>query len=318
MSVQVKRLVEVVVAALVIASPLARGGSAQEPAPVEFPVLSGPYLGQTPPSLTPQRFGPAAIHGNAAWLWHSSPGFSADGLEMYWTKYVPSAGVRLQIFFTTGRSGRWTAPARPPFAGSGDENEPRFSADGNSVLYVSATAPGHIVRVTRTSSGWFPPVSLTLPGLPSGGLGWQYCEVGDGSVYVDGDLGQGGGEDVFRYPWTGAGFGPPQPVSVNTQHNEFAPYVAPDESYIIFVSNRPGGYGMHDLWIAFRQAGGTWSQPVNMGPGVNSANEDAAPYVTADGLYFFFAARRSGDAGNTPYWVSTALIDSIRVRAGLR
>lgn len=317
MSIRVNRLVEVAVAALVIASLLARGGSAQEPAPVEFPVLSGPYLGQTPPGLTPQRFGPAAIHGNAAWLWHSSPEFSADGLEMYWTKYVRAGGVRLQIFFTTGRSGRWTAPARPPFAGSGDENEPRVSADGNSILYVSATAPGHIVRVTRTSSGWSQPVSLTLPSLPSGGLGWQYCVVGDGSVYVDGDLGQGGGEDVFRYPWTGAGFGPPQPVSVNTQHNEFAPYVAPDESYIIFVSNRPGGYGMHDLWIAFRQAGGTWSQPVNMGPDVNSANEDAAPYVTADGFYLFFTAQRSGDAG-APYWVSTQLIDSIRVRAGAR
>jgi hypothetical protein len=318
MSVQGKRLVEVVVAALVFASLVARDGSAQAPPPVEFPVLSGPYLGQTPPGLTPQRFGPAAIHGNAAWLWHSSPGFSPDGLEMYWTKYVPSAGVRLQIFFMTGRSGSWTAPARAPFAGSGDENEPRFSADGNNILYISATGPGHIVRVTRTTSGWSQPVSLALPGLPSGGWGRQYCAVADGSVYVDGDLGQGGAEDLFRYPWTGSGFGPAQPVSVNTPHNEFAPYVAPDESYLIFVSNRPGGYGRHDLWIAFRQAGGTWSQPVNMGADVNSSNEDAAPYVTADGLHFFFTAARLGDAGYTPYWVSTQLIDSIRVRAGLR
>ena len=56
---------------------------------------------------------------------------------------------------------------------------------------------------------------------------------------------------------------------------------------------------------------------VNMGASVNGASEDASPYLTADGLYLFFTARRSGDEGYTPYWVSTQLIDSLRVRAGV-
>jgi Tol biopolymer transport system component len=290
----------------------------QDPWPVEFPALSGPYLGQTPPGLTPVRFGPAALHSNGAWWWHSSPGFSPDGMEMYWTKYVPSATPSFQMAFTTGRSGQWTVPDRPSFAGTVLENQPRFSADGNSITYVSAAAPGHIYRVTRTSSGWSQPVSLGVPGLPSGGWGWYYSLAGDGSVYVDGDLGQGATQDLFRHAWNGSSFGSPQPVSVNTRSGEGQPCVAPDESYLIFASNRAGGYGLHDLWIAFRQAGGAWSQPLNMGATVNGSSEDSSPYLTADGLYFFFTAKRSGDEGYTPYWVSTALIDSIRVRAGLR
>jgi len=307
----------VTLAVLAISSPTACGGGPQEPTDSEFPVLGGPYLGQTPPGLTPQRFGPAAVRANSRWWWHSSPGFSPDGMEMYWAKYVRSETPAMQLAFTSGRSGQWAVPARPSFARNVDENQPRFSADGNSMLYVSTAAPGHIFRVTRSGSVWSQPASLSLQGLPSGGWGWYWAVAGDGSIYVDGDLGHGAGQDLFRHARTGGGYGAPQAVSVNTQYGEGQPCVAPDESYLIFASNRPGGRGLHDLWVAFRQDGGAWSQPVNMGADVNSSNEDSSPYLTADGLYLFFTTARSGDAGYTPYWVSTALIASIGVRAGV-
>jgi Tol biopolymer transport system component len=138
----------------------------------------------------------------------------------------------------------------------------------------------------------------------------------DGSVYADGDYRQGNNMDLFRFPWTGDGYGSPVAVGVNTQYNEFAPCVAPDESYLIFVSNRPGGRGMHDLWITFKEGDGTWTEPLNMGPTINSSSEDGAPALTLDGLYLFFTTERSGDKGYNPYWVSTQVIQNLRSQAG--
>jgi len=280
-----------------------------------LPVLSGPYLGQTPPGLTAQRFGPAAIHANDAWFWHSGPGFSPDGLEMYWAKLTPSGPF--QLAFSSGRDGQWTEPARPSFAGNSDENQPVFAPDGNSILYVSGASPGHIVRVTRTASGWSAPVSLGLPGLPSGGFGWWFSVVADGSVYADGDLRRGGQQDLFRFQRTGAGFGPAGAVSVNSTAHESAHWVAPDESYLLVSSDRAGGRGAHDIWAAFRLGDGTWSQAVNLGPAVNTSREEGSPSVTADGLYLFFVSKRARDDGYNPYWISAQVIDSARVRAGI-
>jgi hypothetical protein len=46
--------------------------------------------------------------------------------------------------------------------------------------------------------------------------------------------------------------------SVNSEYNEADPFVAPDESYLIFQSKRPGGFGNNDLYISFRNKGGQW------------------------------------------------------------
>ena len=93
--------------------------------------------------------------------------------------------------------------------------------------------------------------------------------------------------------------------------------MAPDESYLIFTSNRPGGFGMHDLWITFRQNDGSGSEPLNMGPEINSSGEDGGPTLSTDSRYLFFTTQRSGDLGSNPYWVSTAVIDSLRAGAGI-
>jgi hypothetical protein len=275
--------------------------------------VQGPYMGQTPPGLTPQRFGPPVILATQSWFWHSSPAFSPDRLQMYWAQYVPPASMRLA--HSTSVTGGWSLPGAPPFAGSGSENQPRFSSDGNSLYYISETFPSHILRVDRSGAGWSQPQGLGLP-LPSGmGLGWQFSMAADGSVYLDGDLGQGGSLDLFRFPRAGSGYGEPVPVSVNSAYNEIAPFVAPDESYLIFSSNRPGGYGRHDLWIAFKRTDGSWTDPLNMGPDINTETEDGSPAVTHDGLYLFYLTERAGDAGYNPYWVSAQVIQELRNQA---
>jgi Tol biopolymer transport system component len=99
---------------------------------------------------------------------------------------------------------------------------------------------------------------------------------------------------------------------VRTTSGESEPFVSPDESYLIFISQtRPGGIGGWDLWITFREKDGSWTEPSNLGPDVNTADDEYGPRVTPDGQYLFFTRERRGRTMDI-YWVSARVIDRLR------
>jgi hypothetical protein len=57
------------------------------------------YLGEIPPTDTALRFDPIGFIATSTWFWHSSPVFSADGTEMYWSKYLVGLD-HIQIWYT--------------------------------------------------------------------------------------------------------------------------------------------------------------------------------------------------------------------------
>jgi Tol biopolymer transport system component len=94
---------------------------------------------------------------------------------------------------------------------------------------------------------------------------------------------------------------------------DLAPYVDPDEDYIIFESTRPGGVGGVDLYISFQTAAGTWTNAVNLGSAVNSTRNEGGPFVSADGLYLFFNSDRVAHHERDPYWVDAQVIEVLRL-----
>jgi len=91
------------------------------------------------------------------------------------------------------------------------------------------------------------------------------------------------------------------------------PYIAPDESYIIFDSVRDGGYGSSDLYISFRATDGSWGPAINMGDKINTAASEKNPSVSPDGKFIFFDWRtkpRNEDV--TIYWVDAQIIEALR------
>ncbi len=65
---------------------------------------------------------------------------------------------------------------------------------------------------------------------------------------------------------------------------------SPDGKYLFFVSDRPGGYGGLDIYISEKQADGTWGEPKNVGPTINTPYNEDAPLLLADGKTFFFSS----------------------------
>lgn len=77
-----------------------------------------------------------------------------------------------------------------------------------------------------------------------------------------------------------------KPFPRNTSDSQTGyPSFTPDGSAMFFASNRAGGYGGYDLYIAYRE-GENWSIPINLGPTVNTAGDEIAPFYNGEDLYF--------------------------------
>jgi hypothetical protein len=84
------------------------------------------------------------------------------------------------------------------------------------------------------------------------------------------------------------------------------PYVSPNESYFIFSSSRPGGFGGTDLYISYKKNNGSWTNPKNLGNIINTATSESGSEITDDTLYMTFVSN------NNIYWVGSDFIDSLR------
>lgn len=119
----------------------------------------------------------------------------------------------------------------------------------------------------------------------------------DGTLYYSVWDGQRRTGDIFRArPVNGAYEVENVGAPINTESTEYDPFVAPDESYVIFASSRPGGHGDADLYVSFRD-GTQWSAPRNLGDSINTSAREYCPAVSPDGQYFFFTSKRAAPAG---------------------
>jgi len=95
-------------------------------------------------------------------------------------------------------------------------------------------------------------------------------------VFVKGRPGEGA--DLWTMDWNGTAWANPRPVDeLNTASSEIGPALTPDGKLLYFVSDREGGLGGFDVWVAPRGTDGAWGDPVNLGENVNSAFHEYDP-----------------------------------------
>lgn len=271
----------------------------------EFPVLAGTYLGQKPPCLMPKLFDPKIVSPegkfDAGW-------FSPDMKEFYFTRR--GGKDKKRTFFVIRYENKcW-----------GNESEtdikwPHFSADGN-IMYS-----GKEYR-ERTDKGWSAPKSLgeilkqTAHGLSVSANGTYYFPLFEHEK----EFYSGHGKLSYSRLINGQ-YESPGTLSkdINTGKWIAHPYIAPDESFLIWDVVREGGYGQSDLYISFKQENGSWVSPINMGPQINTDFQESTPQVTHDGKYLFFSrgdwkVEEDGSRHyvSKKYWVDTKVIDNLK------
>ncbi len=101
-----------------------------------------------------------------------------------------------------------------------------------------------------------------------------------------------GNFDLYISNYTPQGWSEPQNLgeAINTEFWESSPSISPDKRVLYFSSNRPGGFGGSDIYMSRLQPNGKWAAAVNMGPTINTAGDDQAPFIHADNQTMYFTS----------------------------
>jgi len=203
----------------------------------------------------------------------------------------------------------WTDPEIPSFdLPDYNDNCPFFSVTGDSLYFLSTRPGGFVFMTMKDNDEWTDPVALQIPIGPDTFIGNQFTMNSDKDVYFE--IWENGNCDLYCSRYINDVYQTPEilPSEINADGFEFAAYIDPDDNFILFSSNRPGGYGLNDIYYNVKDEAGNWTDSINLGPEINSSHEEAFAFITYDNLYFFFTAQRSGDLNYNPYWVDAQII----------
>jgi hypothetical protein len=271
-------------------------------------IPDGPYLGQTPPGSTPEIFAPGLV--SLTGRRDTKAVFSPDGQECFLGTVLNSTFTLLYTKVDSG--GHWLDFVEADFLNKTGKREPFVALDGEKLFFTGDVADIYVS--TKSGDQWSAASRVGNP-ISTGSEEWHPTLTSDGTLYFcstrDEDyfiyrsrLNEGQYTEVERLDST-----------INTPgYGAWDPYIAPDESYIIFTSQRPGGYGRADQYISYLGGDSSWSEPQNLGSAINTGAIEYGSYVSYDGEYYFFS-RPAGWGANIEadiYWVSTNFIDSIR------
>jgi Tol biopolymer transport system component len=172
-----------------------------------------------------------------------------------------------------------------------------LSPDGNTALWFSRDRPGgpggYDIWISRkTAQGWS---AATPAPFNSPGRDFDPAFSADGRyVYFCSDRPGGfGGDDIYRVEVKGSGFGEVENLgaTVNSPGNEFAPMLSPDGRTLLFASNRDGGKGGYDLYVARKTERGFAKAESVPGDINTDANEFDATFLADNATIVFARAK---------------------------
>ena len=276
----------------------------------DFPKLTGTYLGQKPPGMIPEIFaaGLISLEESTEYGGHFSPDFS----EFYFTRYSP--GSDHLIWVSKKTNDFWSEPTIVEFMDKFPGAESCISPDGNYFFYdcvdTSKTSGHDIYKAERTGNDWNTPKKLTNVDL--GNIRISPSVSSNGNLYFSGDFDSPGQRDIYYSEFINGRYSTPINLGekVNSEYHESHVYVSPDESFILFDSNRPSKYGKSNIYISVKTKDDMWSEANNVGSPINSDYSDWYPSVTPDGKYLMFS--RNIDRAPDIMWVEARVIEELK------
>jgi Tol biopolymer transport system component len=280
--------------------------------------LNSGFMGQTPADSKPVIFAPGII--SLENRFETYPTFTPDGKTVFFS-VVNADWSEGKILCSTFKNGVLTQPQIASFSDNHYINWESFiSPDGYRMFFASNRPPSSNMDIWMTEktsdTTWSTPVQLSNP-INSNAEDGSACVTRNGTLYFKSSRGGGiGGSWLYRSAIVDGAYSQAESIgdSIKTSAQETEPYMSPDESYLIFISQtRPGGEGGWDLWICFRDKSDSWTKPINMGKDINTKDDEYGPRVTPDGKYLFFTRENRGKTMDI-YWVSASVIEKLRVK----
>jgi len=226
----------------------------------------------------------------------TEPSFTADGRTMYFN--CNSGDICVSRLVGTWEEGAWTPPERigAPISTEYEEVEPRINATGDKLYFTSRRPQGRFERIPFLSP--FMDVLRVANTLANAKLERTY-------------FGGQGLTDVYVSYWIDGAWSDPQNLNdaageppINTPFQDHCLFFSADGKEAFWTSTRPGGFGDNDIWTS-RRVDGIWTEPVNLGPSVNSSGAEHSPIPTPDGKSLYVTATRPEGFGEEDIYITT-------------
>jgi Tol biopolymer transport system component len=234
--------------------------------------------------------------------------------EIFWgvsREWFPMS--RVSEIWTARRTGAGWKAQRASFSTGYSDGDPFVSHDGSQIFFVSVRPVGpprkdfDIYVIDRTAAGFGK--ARNVGGAVNSPEDELYPSMAaDGTLYFASD--RSGTWKTYRAKRAADGTYPTAdvlPETVNAPGSwNFNPFISKDGRTLIFTSQRNGGAGKGDIWVARMGASGEFGEAQNLGPRINSADDEFHATLSPDKRALFFVRRGSGTGANADlYWVST-------------
>ena len=262
-------------------------------------------LGIKAPGLIPEPFAPINFHFASHRL-HSFPTFSPNGKAVYWS-VVPQ-----KVLYSEFVNNAWTPAAIAPFS-NGNIQAPFFAPGGEKLYFQYSSNRGmrelDIWFIEKKNGTWGEKHQLPSP-PNSEKMETQPSLTKDGTLYFGGFYEQTTwNRGIYRSRQVDSVYQEPEllPKIINSPYADYTPFIAPDESFLLFSSTRPTDDEKDiRLYVSFHDSSDTWSVPVNINEKMNFDKPSRFPSLTPDGQFIVFLS------GGEYYWVSSKILDQCR------
>ncbi len=232
----------------------------------------------------------------------SHPAFSPDGRTLYFVRMAPDL-TKWTIFLSNYKNGAWTEPEIAPFSGQYWDADPHFTKDGK-ILYFISNRPFKdgepqkrdfdIWKVERSSNVWSKPIRMEEP--INSEASEYYPTVSDNGTMYFGSRRKGGKglADIWVSRLENGAYRTTENLTdaINTAGNEFEPFIASDESFLLFMATPSESLEEADLYYS-KKDGARWTKARKLPAPFNSNVTEFSPTVSRDSKYFFFASARN-------------------------
>lgn len=239
----------------------------------------------------PALFQPGLISDGGVFALALSP----DGQQAFW---VQSQGrrVALRIMSSSKLNGVWQTPQVASFSRDTQwkDIDPAISPDGKTLIFQS-NRPVHgkperkgfdIWASKKTEHGWGEAYHLGNV-INTDASESSASIAANGNIYFMKENEEAAQQsDLYVSRFINGAYQTPENLGspINSKERESNPYIAPDESYLIYFSTKPGGYGDVDLYISFREQD-KWTEAVNLGQPINSTAAEFCPLIHQGRIY---------------------------------
>jgi len=202
------------------------------------------------------------------------------------------------------------------------EVRPLISADGKTLFFSRRNHPDNLGREKDRQDIWFatlqPDGAWSTPANAGPTINTKsmdaICSVsadGQEIVFMHEDMSRE--NQLFRARRDGDGWQQPVPMIIENYYTK-DPYVdfyyVFSERVLLMAITRQDSHGQQDLYVSRPIGSNRWSEPVNMGPVVNSKQSDFAPFLSADSRTLYFASYGHSGLGGCDIFQSTRLDDT--------